>query len=60
MANAYGGFKSEYTIAPTIKVANLLEVNNIGLPDLKPFKKSKVTEFHGWGNRVNRNFFSNE
>lgn len=60
MANSYGGFESEYTMRPTIKVANLLEANNIELPDLNPFKKSKVTEFHGWGNRVDKNFFINE
>lgn len=56
-ANLYGGFKSEYTIGHTLKVASLLENNNIELPDLKPFQKSKVTEFHGWGNSVDKSFF---
>lgn len=58
--NLYGGFRSEFTMRPTIKVASLLEANNIELPDLEPFKKSKVTEFHGWGNPVGRDFFSVE
>lgn len=60
MANSYGGFKSEYTMVHTLNVINLLEANNIVLPDLKPFQKSKVSEFHGWGNRVGRGFFSIE
>lgn len=60
MANSYGGFKSEYTMVHTLNVINLLETNNIALPDLKPFQKSKVSELHGWGNRVDRDFFSAE
>ena len=60
VANLYGGFKSEYTIVSTLKVADLLEINNIALPDLKLFQKSKVLEVHGWGNRVGRDFFSVE
>jgi hypothetical protein len=59
-ANLYGAFKSEYTMVHTLKVASLLETYNIELPDLKPFAKSKVTEFHGWGNPVDKSFFKNE
>lgn len=58
-ANLYCGFRSEYTIVHTLKVVSLLEENNIELPDLKPFQKSKVTEFHGWGNPVDKSFFNN-
>lgn len=58
-ANLYGGFRSEYTMVHTLKVASLLEENNIELPNLTPFQKSKVTEFHGWGNPVDKSFFKN-
>lgn len=59
-ANLYGGFKSEYTMVHTLKIASFLKKNNIAIPDLKPFQKSKVTEFHGWGNAVDKSFFKME
>jgi hypothetical protein len=58
-ANLYGAFDSKLTMVHTLKVASLLE-NNMALPDIKPFKKSKVTEFHGWGNKVDKSFFKEE
>lgn len=57
--NLYGGFKSEFTMVHTLRVASLLNKNNVELPDLKPFQKSKVTKYQGWGFAVDKSFFKN-
>jgi len=47
--NLYGGFRSEFTREPTIKVISLLQNHGIELPDVQLFLKSPVSESNGWG-----------
>lgn len=55
--NIYGGYRSEYTLEPTLFVAELLKRYAIELPDLSPFAKSHVSEEGGWGKSVEPGFF---
>nr|WP_263323147.1 hypothetical protein [Neobacillus sp. Marseille-Q6967] len=57
--NLFSAFRSEHSMVYTLRVASLLKANNVELPDLKPFQKSKVTEYQGWGNSVDKSFFKN-
>jgi hypothetical protein len=42
--NLYSVFRSEHSMVYTLRVASLIEENNVELPDLQPFQKSKVTD----------------
>ncbi|MCS1350886.1 hypothetical protein [Mechercharimyces sp. CAU 1602] len=57
MRNMAGGFSNDVTLIPTLEVVRILEKNNIKLPDLTPFLKSKVTENEGWGYQVGRDYW---
>lgn len=55
--NLYAGFKSEFTLVPILNIVALLENNNIILPNIEPFERSKADECHGWGRNVDKSFF---
>jgi hypothetical protein len=55
--NLFGGFVSEFTRIPTLKVGAILDREGISLPCLDRFKRSHVSEYHGWGDRVPPSFF---
>jgi hypothetical protein len=55
--NLFAGFVSEYTRTPTLKVGAILDGEGIQLPSLDRFKRSHVSESHGWGERVPPSFF---
>jgi hypothetical protein len=56
-ANLYGGYKSEFSLVPLVEVINIMNLNNIELPNFTPFSKSRAEEEHGWGRIVQPEFF---
>ncbi|MBD1373690.1 hypothetical protein IC620_15190 [Hazenella sp. IB182357] len=59
--NMYSAYDSEITLEPLMNLIQILQENDIELPDIMPFKKSKATEQDGWGNPVSYEYFqSNE
>lgn len=59
LGNLYGGTGefSESTYESTIFVYKLANKLLTEKPNFDNFLKSKFTEFHGWGNNVNKEFF---
>jgi len=57
--NLYGGTGkfSEWSLNPTIEVLKIMERNNLTIPELGKFEKSKYSEFHGWGIEREKSFF---
>ncbi len=52
--NLYGGFKDEFTLVPTLKLANLLDSRQILLPPTRPFiQASSRLTFWGALNMTN-------
>jgi hypothetical protein len=56
MYGAVVGYSQE-TYGLTLKILNLALERGFSIPPLEPFMRSRITEFHGWGNRVPRAFF---
>lgn len=58
-ANLYGGTgeDSSYTLSPLSQVLDSCMKLGIELPLVEPFRKSKFSEFHGWGNEHLREYF---
>lgn len=58
--NLYGGVVSysEGTFDDTMVVIDLMNREQMALPDLSLFERSAFSEFHGWGNAVNKAFFA--
>ena len=50
-------FKDRHSLLCTLKIGSLLEENSIELPDLKPFPKSKITEYSIWGSPASKSYF---
>jgi len=47
--NLFGGFHSEFTRTPLLKVVRMLDELQIPPPVLRPFTRSSVLESGGWG-----------
>jgi hypothetical protein len=58
-ANIYGstGVNSPMTLEPLNSVINTMTKLKVPLPDIKTFKKSNFSEFHGWGNNQPRAYY---
>lgn len=58
-ANIYGGTgdNAPMTLEPLSSVINTMTKLEVPLPDIKPFKKSIFSEFHGWGDKQTRDFY---
>lgn len=48
---------SQETYELILKVLNLTLEHGFPLPPIEAFQRSRITEYHGWGNRVPRAFF---
>ena len=57
--NLYGGTGefSEWSLNPTMEVLKIMERNNLSIPNLDRFEKSKFSKFHGWGIKREKSFF---
>jgi hypothetical protein len=55
--NLYGGYVSDFTSEPTIKVIEIVMKNEVKTPELHKFKKSSAQEGHGWGTPVEPEYF---
>lgn len=57
--NLYAGVVgcSPETLESTMSVVRFMHQQQLPLPDLAPFERSSFSEYHGWGNRVDRSFF---
>lgn len=55
--NLYGGYVSDFTSEPTIKVIEIVIKNAVKIPELHKFKKSSAKEEHGWGTPVELEYF---
>lgn len=57
--NLYGGTNnnSPSTLEPLNSIIKRMIKLNIPLPDIMPFKKSSFSEFHGWGENRERNYY---
>ncbi len=56
--NLYGGFKNEFTLVPTLKLANLLDARRILLPPTRPFIQTDsrfawLGTYDAWGRPFN-------
>lgn len=58
IGNAYGAFRSGFTLLPTLDLVGLMQDADVYPPDIRPFKKSPVSEDGGWGRPVPRSFFA--
>ncbi|MCS1350890.1 hypothetical protein [Mechercharimyces sp. CAU 1602] len=47
--NLYGGFRDHFSLNPLMNVIRILNENDIPLPDIGAYRKSKVEEEGGWG-----------
>ncbi len=58
-ANLYGGTNnnSPSTLEPLNSIIKTMIKLNVPLPDIRPFKKSSFSEFHGWGENRKRDFY---
>jgi hypothetical protein len=59
-ANLYAGTAgySKGSFDDTMVVIDLMNQSQLPLPDLARFERSEFSEFHGWGNAVNKAFFA--
>ena len=53
----YGAFNSKFSLLPLMTVIETLEKQNIELPEITPFRKSKVSERNGWGLPIDKSYF---
>ncbi|WP_216689080.1 hypothetical protein [Hymenobacter siberiensis] len=58
--NLYAGTTgySKGTFDETMSVIDLMNESQLPLPDLARFERSEFSEFHGWGDAVNKEFFA--
>ena len=54
--NLYGAFNSKFSLLPLMVVIETLEKQNIELPEITQFEKSKVSEHNGWGLPVDKSY----
>lgn len=58
-SNLFAGTEkySKPSLNSTIEVLEIMQKNNLSIPDLAKFAKSKYSEFHGWGLKREKSFF---